>query len=182
MNGIASLLDKPATARVERLWQDLETRCGLVGVKVTPFPHFSWQVTESYDLPHLETVLHALARHARPFTIHTAGLGLFTGENPIVYIFIVKDEPLMHFHKLLWEQMNGIAIRPALYYAPGQWVPHITLAYKDVNPANLDCAMQYLAFQSFDWEIQIDNLILVAQIDDQPPETVRYCFATLNEP
>jgi len=176
MNGIASLLDNPATSRVEHLWQELEAHCGLVGVKATPFPHLSWQVTEDYDLPRLEAALQALARQVRPFTIHTAGLGLFTGVNPIVYISIVKDEPLMHFHSVLWEKMNGIAFHPVLYYSPGQWIPHITLAYKDVTSGNLDCVMQCLAFQSFNWEIQIDNLILVAQSEDKPPETFRYPF------
>ena len=102
MNGIASLLDEPATSRVNYWWQELEARCGLVGVKTTPLPHFSWQVTEAYDLPLLEIVLHTFARQARPFTIRTSGLGLFTGENPIVYISIVKDESLIHFHSLLW--------------------------------------------------------------------------------
>jgi 2'-5' RNA ligase len=176
MNGIASLLDQLAASRMEHLWQELETKCGLVGVKATPFPHFSWQVTGSYDLPRLETVLPSIARQAHPFTIHTAGLGLFTGESPIVYISIVKDEPLIRFHSLLWERMNGIAVHPILFYAPGNWVPHITLAYNDVNSANLDCVMQYLAFQSFNWEIQVDNLILVTQAEDQFPETVRYRF------
>jgi 2'-5' RNA ligase len=166
MNGIASLLDGPATSHIERLWQDLEARCGLVGVKLTPFPHFTWQVTENYDLSRFEVALHALAGQVQPFSIHTSGLGLFTGENPIVYVSIVKDEPLMRFHSLLWEKMAGIAFHPALYYSPAQWVPHITLGYKDLTSANLDCVMQSLAFQSFNWEIQIDNLILVAQSED----------------
>ncbi len=167
MNGIASLLDDPASACVRHLWQELEVRCGLVGVKLTPFPHLTWQVTEDYDLPRLEFALRTLAGQVKPFSIHTSGLGLFTGENPIIYVSIVKDEALMCFHSLLWERMAGIAFHPALYYSPGQWVPHITLAYKDLTSANLDCAMQSLAFQSFNWEIQIDNLILVAQNESQ---------------
>jgi 2'-5' RNA ligase len=158
------------------LWQELEAHCGLVGVKATPFPHLSWQVTEAYELPRLETVVHALTSQVQPFPIHTAGLGIFTGENPIVYISIVKDEPLMLFHSLLWEKMDGIALNPAPYYSPEQWVPHITLTYNDVTSANLDCVMQSLAFQSFDLEIQIDNLILVAQGEGQFPEMVRYRF------
>jgi len=176
MNGIASLLDQTAVSRVEQLWQELEAHCGLVGVKATPFPHFTWQVTEAYDLPRLETVLHALARQTQPFTIHTSGLGLFTSENPIVYISIVKDEPLMHFHSMLWDHLKGIAIHPMLYYTPGQWVPHITLAYQDVTSANLDCVMQGLAFQVFNWEILVNNLILVARTEDHYIETVRYPF------
>jgi len=174
MNGIASLLDKPAASRVELLWQELEARCGLVGVKAMPLPHFTWQVTEAYELSRLETVLHAFARQTQPFSIHTSGLGLFTSEKPIVYISIVKDEPLLQFHSILWDLLKGIAIHPTLYYTPGQWVPHITLAYQDVTSANLDCVMQELAFQSFTWEIQVDNLIVIAQREDQYIETIRY--------
>jgi 2'-5' RNA ligase len=176
MNGIASLLDVPAASRVEQLWQELEARCSLVGVKITPFPHLTWQVTEAYDLSRLDHVLHSLALQTQPFTIHTSGLGLFTSETPIVYISIVNDEPLMQFHARLWDKVKGIAIHPMLYYAPGQWVPHITLAYRDVTPSNLDCVMQGLAFQALNWEIRIDNLILVAQGEGQNVETIRYPF------
>jgi len=176
MNGIASLLDKPATSRVENLWQELEVHCGLVGVKSTPFPHLTWQVTEGYGLPRLEAALHALADQVCRFTIHASGIGLFVGENPIVYISIIKDEPLLLFHSLLWERLNGIAFHPVLYYSPGQWVPHITMAYNDVTSTNLDCVMQFLAFQSLDLKIEIDNLILVIQGEDQLPATVRYPF------
>jgi 2'-5' RNA ligase len=178
MNGIASLLDKSASVKVEFLWQELEVRCGLVGVKITPFPHFSWQVAEAYDLSLLATGLGTLSRKAEPLTVHTAGLGLFTGENPIVYIPIIKDKPLISFHKLLWEQMTGIALHPSPYYSPSLWIPHITLAFNDINHDNLDCAMRILAYQSFEWEIQIDNLVTIVQDRDQPPETVRYYFGT----
>ena len=178
MNGIASLLDKSATDRIESLWRELEAKCGLVGVRVTPFPHFSWQVTEGYDLPRLETTLQKIARRTQPFTVHTAGLGLFTGEKPIVYVSLIKDEPLIHFHAMLWKSTHLIAIHPAPYYAPDQWVPHITLAFNDLQRGNLDCALQILAFQSFDWEIQIDNLIFVAQADEKTTETVCYRFGS----
>jgi hypothetical protein len=176
MNGIASLLDRSTTNRVELIWHQLEAQCGLVGIKATPFPHISWQVTEAYTLPQLETVLAALVRQLEPFYIHTTGLGLFTGPKPILYISAIKDEQLMRLHATLWEETNGIAIRPSQYYSPGYWVPHITLAYNDVNENNLDCALHILAFQSFDWEILIDNLVFVAQVGDQLPETVGYHF------
>jgi len=174
MKGIASLLDEQATYRVQQLWQELEARCGLVGVKTTPFPHFTWQVTEAYDLPRLEIILATLARQTQPFTIQTTGLGLFTSANPIIYISIVKDERLMKLHSMLWDNLQGIAIRPTLYYTPEQWVPHITLAYRDVTSANLECVMQGLAFQAFNWDIQVDNLIIVAQGEEKYIETNRY--------
>ena len=176
MNGIASLLDKSTSAKIESLWQELEISCGLVGVKKTPFPHFSWQVAEAYDLSRLATALGKISRHADQLTVHTTGLGLFSGENPIVYLSIIKDKPLLSFHAFLWEQMDGIAINPSTYYSPDRWIPHITLAFNDIDQGNLDCAMRALAWQTFDWEIQINNLITIIQDRDQPPETVKYYF------
>ena len=176
INGIASLLDKPATERVESLWQELDAQCGLVGVKITPFPHFSWQVTEGYDSPRLDTSLQEIAGQTQPFTVRTAGLGLFSGESPIVYILIVKDEALIRFHSLLWQRMEKIAIRPMPHYAPEKWVPHITLAYNDVRRDNLGCALNNLAFLPFEWEIQIDNLVTIAQTEGPTAQTVYYKF------
>jgi hypothetical protein len=104
MNGIASFLDKSASAQVELLWQELEVRCGLFGVKATPFSHFSWQVSEAYDLSCLELVLRRVSGQSKPLTVNTAGLGLFTGENPIVYLPLIKDKPLMNFHARFWNR------------------------------------------------------------------------------
>ena len=176
MNGIASLLDKSAASRVEFLWKELETRCGLVGVKTTPFPHISWQVTGTYDFPALERALNSLASQASPFTIHSTGLGLFTGENPILFISILKDENLMRFHSLLWEETINTAIQPSLYYSPANWVPHITLAYNDLDQHKLGCAIQYLVIQNFDWEIRIDKLIFISKNENEVTDMVEYNF------
>ena len=150
MNGIASLLDPQANARVEAIWNDLESKCGLKGVRITPFPHFTWQVTEGYDLPKLEKALRGFVKKTKPFVIHTDGIGLFTSEKPVAYISIFKDENLARLHAWLWELTEGLAIQPDMFYSPSRWVPHITLAYNDLTPENIGCAMQYLAFQSHD--------------------------------
>jgi len=176
MNGIASILDAPAAGRVEEIWRELEVRCGLTGVKITPFPHFSWQVAEEYDIPALESALQEVVRTARPFPVRTTGLGLFTGDKPILHVPLVKDRELLEFHALLWEATRACAIGAQPYYVPEAWMPHITLAYGDVTSANLDCAMQFLAFQSFDWEIRVDNLIFIAQSEGVTVEACRYRF------
>lgn len=177
MNGIASLLDKPHSALVEDLWHKLETHCGLTGAQTTPIPHFSWQVVEEYDMPRLESAMCQIASQTKPFLVRTTGLGLFTGPSPIVFVPLVKDAPLLRFHERIWEAMQDIAIHPSPYYAPQAWLPHITLAYDDVDPASLSCAMQTLAFQTFNWEIWVDNLILIGQGDGETGrELLRFPF------
>ncbi len=167
MNGIASLLDPYANDQVESIWDELEEECGLSGVRVTPFPHFSWQVTEGYNLPLLESALKNFTKEIQPFTIHTDGLGIFSGEKPVVYISIFKDKNLTNLHSLLWEKTISFAANPIMQYSPAQWVPHITLAYNDLTPEKVDCVFQALIYRPFNWEIQIDNLIYISRPADQ---------------
>jgi 2'-5' RNA ligase len=179
MNGIATFLIDPHKTQVETLWRELEERCGLVGVKITPFPHFSYQVVEDYDQSRLEPILREIARNTHPFTVRTGGLGLFTGENPIIYLTLVKDAPLLCFHRMIWDRTKEVATGANPYYAPDLWVPHITLAYGDVDRSKLNCAMDFLASQPFEWEICVDNLAFVGQPDSLTGE--RYCIYRFGE-
>lgn len=165
MNGIATLLVEPHKSQVEALWRTLEERCGLIGVRLTPLPHFSYQVVEAYDQACLADVLQDLARASVPFTVRTSGLGIFSGASPILYLALVKDEPLMRFHRLLWEHTLPLATTPSPYYRPELWVPHITLAYGDVDRARLACALETLAFEGYTWEITVQNVVFIGQAD-----------------
>jgi 2'-5' RNA ligase len=174
MKGIASLLDPTATGRVKEVWHELEDRCGLVGIKITPIPHFSWQVTEDYASEELDLTLSEIARRTCPFLVHTAGLGIFSGEHPIVYIPVIKTRQLIQLHETLWTALAAFAKQPSGYYAPGMWVPHITLAYGDVDKTKLSCALQTLVSQSFDWEIRIENLTVIALHENASRDLVQY--------
>lgn len=175
MHGLVSLLDKKHYALVEELWYELRDECGVQGIYVTPLPHFSWQVAEDYDWDVLESVLREIASEARPFTVNTAGLALFTGENPVVYIPAVRTRELSEFHEMIWEQLKPVSTGLIQYYAPPFWMPHISLAYQDVDPEKLRCLMDKLAFRIFNWSIEIDNLTLIYE-----PEgtigSIRYQF------
>ena len=165
MNGNASLLNDPCTSQVEAIWQELEEKCGLIGVRVTPLPHFTYQVVEAYDQPRLVQILQEIASQAKPFTAQTTGLGLFTGETPVIYLPLVKNDLLLHFHKVIWDRTKESAHGVSPYYSPDLWIPHITLGYGDVTNFNLGCAMETLAFRELNWEITVDNLTFIGQFE-----------------
>ena len=167
MHGIASLIDAYYSSKVQAIWHELEVDCGLTGIQISPGPHFSWQVAEGYDQAVLIPILKEIARKTRPFIIHTGGLGIFTGENPVVYITVVKDAQLIQFHEMLWERTVIAMTGGNQLYAPSNWIPHITLAYGDVNRESLSCAMQRLAFVDYDWEIKIDHLVFGGLTDGE---------------
>jgi len=162
-SAVVSLLDLATRQKVESHWDYLEENCGLTGIRITPYPHISWQVAEKHDLIPLKNALATRARMAHPLSILTTGLGMFSGPTPVLYLPIVKNPSLMDFHRQVWEETLPFAHGVNLKYHPDAWIPHITLAYKDIHHDNIGCIMQEYAFKNFDWHISLDNLALVAQ-------------------
>ena len=161
MHGLVSLLPEPFYQRVESAWKTLEDEVGLHGIRVTPYPHFSWQIAEDYDLEQLHSSLEQIAAKTKPFRVYTTGLGLFTGPRPVIFIAVVKTPELMRFHSRVWESALDTSKAASLYYSPEQWMPHISLAYEDVTPENIGVAMKKLAFQPYTWEMQVDNFAFI---------------------
>jgi 2'-5' RNA ligase len=177
MQAVVSLLEATAYSRIEAMWRVLELKCGLRGIKNTPFPHFSWHVAEGYDPALVSEAIESMVGPSRPFTVQTSGLGIFTGQEPVIYLLISKTEKLLRFHKALWRRIDPLARGSSAYYAPDIWVPHITLAHGDVNKQSLLCALEELAFIPFNWEIKIDNLAVVGQSGEEVGHLVsRYDF------
>src|SRR5690348_10878558 len=95
MDAVVSLLDREHEARIEALWDELAREFGVDALlSRVAIPHFSYHVAEKYDEPKLEAALRTFAHVHRPFTVRCAGLGIFTGPNPVLYIPIVRNGDL----------------------------------------------------------------------------------------
>ena len=163
MQGLATLLPEPFFAQVQSLWDELETAHNLRGVRVTPFPHFTWQIAAGYDPARIKPAVEAFARRTPRFLVRTTGLGLFSGPRPVLYIPIVKTAMLLRAHADLWESARPAASQFSPYYSPGGWMPHITLAIDDLDVANIGPVLQTLAFRDFSWEMTVDSLTFLDQ-------------------
>jgi hypothetical protein len=53
MHGIGSLLDDKHYQLVENLWAGLEREFVVRGVYITPYPHFSYQIAQHYNVKQL---------------------------------------------------------------------------------------------------------------------------------
>lgn len=184
MDGLVSLLPEPYYKQVEIIWDELEDAFQLSGIRVTPYPHFSWQIAENYDNLRLENEIRKIGSETQRFSVRTSGIGIFSGPQPVIYIPVVKNQALIDFHAHLWELAAPTTIgeSPCAYYHPEYWMPHISLAYSDVNVDNIAQVMTYLAFQSFNWEMEIDNLAFISE----PTGTIgqllfKYQFSSLEQ-
>jgi len=163
MEGVVSILSEPFYGKVESIWKDVDEACGLKSVKATDIPHFSWHLAESYHEQDLASILEEVCAVTQPFSVRTAGLGMFTAEKCVLYISLVTDQRLLEVHKRLWERLKGVGENPSPYYAPGMWVPHITLAHEDLGEAELSCAVRCLACKVILWEIPVDHLAVISE-------------------
>ena len=176
MYAIASILDPKTDQDIRRLWEDFEVNCGLTGIKMTPIPHFSWQGADAYQLEPVEEILEELASNMSPFRVHAAGLGVFTGEQPVIYVPIVKNQGLFEIHRALWEAARPFAVVPNLHYDPDRWMPHITLAYRERDPARLGCAFATMISQRLELEIKVDHFAILYQTDGKAGLRNRFAF------
>jgi len=170
MHAIVTVLKQPYYTKIRQIWYDIEQECGLTGIKITPIPHFSWHIAQAYDLDQLQSVVRSLAAPMAPFDVKTAGLGIFTGERPVVYIPLVLTSLLSDFHEMVWGRVGKYSQDAGLDYAPESWMPHITLAHADVDPEGMSCLARRLAFIEITWRFQVDNLALVWQDGNQVGE------------
>ncbi len=177
MQALASLLNPAATHQTQAIWQRLEQTCGLAGIKMTPLPHFSWQSAEEYNQDRAEEIVRELAMRIAPFTVQANSLGIFPGQSPVLYLGLAKSRKLLEIHEMIWRAVEPEALRPNAHYRPDNWIPHITLAYRDVNPVNLACAVEELAFQPVGLEVQVDHLALIYEQEARIGIRFRYDFS-----
>lgn len=180
MHGLVSLLPADYYAKVEELWQMLEDEFDLTGIQATPFPHFSWLVGEDFNWDELEDTLRQIARETEPLIVNTGGIGIFSGPSPVIFIPVVRTAQLSALHQRIWDAIQPIGMDLSPYYSPNLWMPHITLAIKDVTPRKLEYALQKLVFQTFNWAFEVNNISFIRKEDDQEDE-IYYQFNFIAE-
>jgi len=172
MYAIISELEEDAAVQVMHLWRQLNEACGLQGIFNFPTPHFTWFAAEYLAIKKVVPALQAIIADTEPLQIRTSGLGMFSGDNPVLYLPIVKSMELSELHKEIWDQTQPYSDDAKPYYSPQLWVPHITLALMDLTQENLACAIDSIAFESLELFLQVDNLAVVEQDGMEIGETL----------
>jgi len=161
MLAITSLLASPASDHINSIIKGLEQEFGLTDVQATPEPHLTYQLVEPIDLAELKHKLAAVATTSVPFMAHTTGLGMFPGDNPVIYIPVLRSDYLNELHHRVLEVAQPVCSRTDKFSAPDLWLPHISLALHDTTPELLGPVLRYLNNQTFNLELEINNLTLL---------------------
>jgi hypothetical protein len=176
VEGIVSLLDEAHEALVLGIWADLEANFGLKGLPGPRHPHVSYQVAQHYDPTRLEQALPRVLREFTAFSMRTTGLGVFTGEQPVIFVPVVRGPALTRLHTALWAAATPAAEGLVDVYGPDTWVPHITLAYGDLDNGMLPEVIGHLHERNYDWEIMVDSLFVVTGAGGDTERRMRFPF------
>jgi len=168
MHGVVSLLDDNSSRMVEKLWAEIEKEFGIRGVYQTPFPHISYHVAANYQVDKIKTVMEVFARHTAPFRVRCCGLGVFTGPDPVLYLPIVRSPHLAEFQDELWHQLTKSSGQHVEFaYRPARWVPHITLAHRDLTQRALGAIVRRFCTAELNQSVTINNLALIYDMGDR---------------
>jgi 2'-5' RNA ligase len=92
-------------------------------------PHLTLLVCSDLDMDQLRRFLPAYVAKHPPLLVNFAGLGVFGGPEPVVYLTLAWNQALLDLHAQFWSMAEPLSIDADNHYRPGVWVPHVTLNY-----------------------------------------------------
>ncbi|MGC4191887.1 MAG: 2'-5' RNA ligase family protein [Thermomicrobiales bacterium] len=140
--GIVMTFDTVSDTRIRQLWSALETP-GLI-VPNLGRPHLTLALIDEADLGAAGDALADLAAGMHGTTIAVDSIGLFPGEQPVLFLNPVASGVLLALHRRVHAALRNVGIvtdGPGHNYVPGRWVPHVTLG-RAIDAAALDPAIR----------------------------------------
>lgn len=167
MYAIISEIDAQSSEKVNQIWRKLCNACGLEAIYKIPTPHFTWLVAEALDVEQVKLKLSNVIQDSPHITTHTFGIGLFSGERPILFLPMVKTIEMIQRHQYIWDEIRPYCTDLKLYYSPKFWIPHITLALKDISRENLPCAINEIGFEKIELKVSITSFAIAEHEDEK---------------
>jgi len=164
---IASLLNLDQAPESKKVWDLMEERCSYLGMNSIPIPHLSWQVAGDYAMDQLLPAIENLVKTWKEFYVKTAGLGLFSGETPVLYLPIIKTKELLLKHEELWNLCSEYAKEINYLYAPENWMPHVTIIHQNFSLENASCVISDLYQHHLNMVFQVQKIEIIYQVGDE---------------
>lgn len=166
MPGVIALLPEPFAARVETLWETMERDFGVPRGYPGAVPHTTFHLG-SHDIETgADEVVRRVAARTDPFTVFSSGLGTFGGAVPVLHIMVARSPAAASLAEAL-ERELAAAGYPSTdpYFAPEKWIPHITIAHRNLAGIELGPLLAWLVRQDLAWEIPLTALCIARETE-----------------
>jgi 2'-5' RNA ligase len=180
--GIISVLDGTHFGIVRAIWDEIDRTIGQRSLVPHPYPHFTYQAAEAYDLRRLDAALQALAARTTPFRVSATGLAVFN-EGGGVYLGVGRTPALNRFHAEVWQEAAGAAVASLdAERSVEKWVPHITLTLGSRMRERIPDVVRLLYERDLSWDFEINNLTVVYEDETHKELVCRHDFAGALDP
>lgn len=168
MLAITSLLNPRTARRIRGIIKDLETKFGLADVQATPAPHLTYMLANvsARQLADLRVALRVVAQSTPPFPAYTTGLGVFPGDNPVIYVPVLRSNDLNTLHQRVLDVTTPLCRGTDRFNTPARWLPHLSLALHDTTPDLLGPVLRHLNHATYNLRLNINNLAIMQQQGD----------------
>ena len=155
---IQLFFDPASDTAVRSLWAELAST-------EVPFPlrdsgnrpHVSLAIYSELNTAVCAGLLNSFAETRSPLALSIASLGIFPGEQAVVFLAPIVSSSLMDLHRQVHQLLQDTGTLPSTYYLPGHWTPHCTLATR-VPPHFLSQAVAIGLGMSFPLPISIEEI------------------------
>jgi 2'-5' RNA ligase len=183
---IVTYLDEESSKKVREIQQKLFELTGSKACLDEWQPHTTvgsgiW-VTES-ELAEAEETFTKIAEGANPFSVALSGFGGLTdrkgGEGEIttpyvLWIDVVVNKELRKLVDLIEEK---VTFKYKLWYKrPSPYMPHVTVAFRDLTEEGYEKGQQYLKELNFEDEMTISHVALVERLPNKDVGYKRFNF------
>ena len=177
MPGVITLLDPPNAARVEALWEGMSREFGVPRGYPGAIPHMSLHLS-SHDVdPGAARIVERVARESTGFTVHSAGLGVFGGPVPVIHLMVARSpEAAALAARLEADLAAGGFPSTDPYFTPARWIPHVTIAHKNLAGIDLGPLLGWLARQPLAWDIPVTSLSVARETETSAEILVTFPF------
>jgi 2'-5' RNA ligase len=160
MQALIAEFSEESNEIIRSIWSQVETSCGEKSKLSFIYPHFTWQAAERYQVQEFEMILRNAFLGQRPFKIKLAGIGIFTGEKPVVYLNMVKTPFISKIHGVITDVSQAYITSLESYWLPENWMPHLTLMEPGTDLKTISEFLPCILERKFNKEIEVKSICL----------------------
>ena len=151
-------------------------------------PHFTvgdGVITTPNNLSMLEEKVEEFVTTSQPFTVTLRGFGGKTdrkggaGEITTPYVLWIEVLPSEELNALVNRcQRQVTSAFDTWYQMPRPFVPHVTVAFRDLTANGYEAGKEYLKSISFEESVEVSHVALVEKLPASDEEYMRFAFQT----
>ncbi len=146
----------------------------------TPCPHLTLAAEFMGDIDAIAQIAQKLCQRVTPFTIESAGLGVFVAQSPVIYIRWTLTKELIQLQKRISTELTMASQTGIVngYNSNLNWIAKSTLAFQDTKYEDLPRMLELLRHFNFTQHMKITEISLYRYGDYLEENIGKFIFSS----